>query len=69
MGLLVPGFSVLLLLSWVLASEGGDISFYRNYKVTWGANNVLSLDQGREIQLSMDASSGYHPLPLVLFLR
>ncbi|KAB1210179.1 Xyloglucan endotransglucosylase/hydrolase protein 2 [Morella rubra] len=58
MGLLVPGFSVLLLLSWVLASEGGDISFYRNYKVAWGANNVLSLDQGREIQLSMDASSG-----------
>ncbi|XP_059433533.1 xyloglucan endotransglucosylase/hydrolase protein 2-like [Corylus avellana] len=56
------GFSIvlvsLLLANWVIASEGSDISFDQNYKVTWGFDHVLSLNQGREIQLSMDISSG-----------
>jgi xyloglucan:xyloglucosyl transferase len=54
------GFSVLLVVAnWVLASEGSNnISFDQNYKVTWGFDHVFSLNQGREIQLSMDISSG-----------
>ncbi|OVA01628.1 Glycoside hydrolase [Macleaya cordata] len=32
--------------------------FDDNYVITWGDNNVLHLDQGRTIQLSMDKSSG-----------
>lgn len=63
MGFSLPGFSLLFLLTLldlVLSSEGTDIiSFYENYNVTWGFDHVLSLNQGREIQLSMDSSSGY----------
>ncbi|XP_058199798.1 xyloglucan endotransglucosylase/hydrolase protein 2-like [Rhododendron vialii] len=35
-----------------------DSSFDVNYYVTWGSSNVLSLNDGGEIQLSMDKSSG-----------
>ncbi|XP_018847735.1 xyloglucan endotransglucosylase/hydrolase protein 2-like [Juglans regia] len=64
MGFSVPAFLLLFLLplldDLVLSSaEGTDIiSFYENYNVTWGFDHVLSLNQGREIQLSMDSSSG-----------
>ncbi|KAM3731602.1 hypothetical protein ACB098_12G176400 [Castanea mollissima] len=52
-------FLLLFLLCWVLASEGSDnISFYENYNVTWGFDHVFSLNQGRDIQLSLDISSG-----------
>lgn len=34
--------------------------FDQNYKVTWGDNHVMSLNQGKEIQLTMDNSSGYN---------
>lgn len=44
----------------LIASKNTDIStFDQNYQVTWGFDHVLSLNQGREIQLSMDNSSGY----------
>ncbi|OAY32844.2 xyloglucan endotransglucosylase/hydrolase protein 2 [Manihot esculenta] len=33
-------------------------SFDENYEVTWGFDHVLSLNQGTQIQLSMDTSSG-----------
>ncbi|EXB99131.1 Xyloglucan endotransglucosylase/hydrolase protein 2 [Morus notabilis] len=43
----------------LIASKNTDIStFDQNYQVTWGFDHVLSLNQGREIQLSMDNSSG-----------
>ncbi|EOA18403.1 hypothetical protein CARUB_v10006944mg [Capsella rubella] len=35
-----------------------DVGFDENYVVTWGQNNVLKLNQGKEVQLSMDQSSG-----------
>ena len=53
-------FLLLFQLCWVLTSEGSDnISFYKNYDVTWGFDHVFSLNQGRDIQLSLDISSGY----------
>ncbi|XP_011024647.1 PREDICTED: xyloglucan endotransglucosylase/hydrolase protein 2-like [Populus euphratica] len=43
----------------VLASRnGGDASFDQNYDITWGYDHVKSLDEGRQIQLSLDHSSG-----------
>ncbi|GLT24943.1 hypothetical protein SLA2020_001040 [Shorea laevis] len=53
-----------LLLGRVLATTrntsnvNADVSFDQFYQVTWGYDHVLSLNQGREIQLSMDKSSG-----------
>ncbi|CAK9159181.1 unnamed protein product [Ilex paraguariensis] len=48
-----------LLLGGVLASKASsDISFNVNYNVTWGYDHVMSSNQGREIQLSMDNYSG-----------
>ncbi|MED6203898.1 hypothetical protein PIB30_003636 [Stylosanthes scabra] len=40
--------------------EGGSrkVSFDENYKVIWGDNHVVSLNQGTELQLTMDNSSG-----------
>ncbi|XP_031285504.1 xyloglucan endotransglucosylase/hydrolase protein 2-like [Pistacia vera] len=35
-----------------------DSSFDQNYYITWGNDHVRSLNEGREIQLSMDRSSG-----------
>ncbi|XP_010440650.1 PREDICTED: xyloglucan endotransglucosylase/hydrolase protein 2 [Camelina sativa] len=36
----------------------GGIDFDKNYVVTWGQNHVLKLNQGKEVELSMDQSSG-----------
>lgn len=35
-------------------------SFDENYELTWGFDHVLSLNQGTQIQLSMDTSSGIY---------
>ncbi|GAV70710.1 Glyco_hydro_16 domain-containing protein/XET_C domain-containing protein [Cephalotus follicularis] len=50
--------SFLLLGEVLLVSGSSDTSFNQSYDITWGYNHVLSLNDGREIQLSMDASSG-----------
>lgn len=36
----------------------GGVDFDKNYVVTWGQDHVLKLNQGKEVQLSMDHSSG-----------
>ncbi|RHN39080.1 putative xyloglucan:xyloglucosyl transferase [Medicago truncatula] len=41
----------------IMRSE--EIIFDQNYKVTWGDNHVISINQRKEIQLTMDYSSGY----------
>jgi xyloglucan:xyloglucosyl transferase len=41
------------------------ITFDQNYKVTWGGNHVMSINQGKEIQLTMDYSSGYNNKPCI----
>jgi xyloglucan:xyloglucosyl transferase len=43
-----------------------EIIFDQNYKVTWGDNHVISINQGKEIQLTMDYSSGYSQ-PFIIF--
>ncbi|KAM7527414.1 hypothetical protein LguiB_030824 [Lonicera macranthoides] len=40
------------------SSRGSDLSFDVGYGITWGNDHVTSLNQGKEIQLSMDKSSG-----------
>lgn len=59
-GVLFLLFGVVLLGEVILLAGGAssDSSFDVNYYVTWGSSNVLSLDEGGEIQLSMDKSSG-----------
>lgn len=53
------GFFVFLLLSrGIAAATKSDVKFDQNYYITWGNDHVLSLNQGRAIQLSMDRSSG-----------
>lgn len=53
------GLFVFLLLSRVIAAATkSDVKFDQNYYITWGNDHVLSLNQGRAIQLSMDRSSG-----------
>ncbi|XVF32181.1 hypothetical protein REPUB_Repub17cG0059800 [Reevesia pubescens] len=43
----------------VIAKTSADIvRFDENYEITWGNDHVFSLNQGTEIQLSMDISSG-----------
>ena len=54
-------FLILLLADGVLVRGSiniTEISFDQNYEVTWGDNHVVSLNQGKEIQLTMDNSSG-----------
>ncbi|XP_061362717.1 xyloglucan endotransglucosylase/hydrolase protein 2-like [Gastrolobium bilobum] len=53
-------FLLFLLVHGVLArgSRREEISFDQNYKVIYGGNHVVSLNQGKEIQLMMDSSSG-----------
>ena len=46
-GILVPG-----------SMNITEINFNQNYEVTRGDNHVVSLNQGKEIQLTMDNSSG-----------
>lgn len=53
-------FAVVLLGGILHLSRGReDVNFDINYNITWGNDHVLSLDQGREVQLSMDIQSGY----------
>ena len=40
------------------SGKNGKIGFDENYKVIWGGDHVVSLNQGKEIQLSMDRVSG-----------
>lgn len=64
---------LLILIHGVLAGRSGGFrddstSFDQNYAVTWGNNNIVKLDRGREIQLSMDKSSGISLTTLPLSL-
>ncbi|KAL7235286.1 hypothetical protein ACSBR1_018729 [Camellia fascicularis] len=58
------GYSLSNLLSYFsiiarLSSNGTtDVPFDENYYVTWANNHASILDQGREVQLSLDQSSG-----------
>ncbi|CAN0915393.1 Xyloglucan endotransglucosylase/hydrolase protein 2 [Linum grandiflorum] len=38
--------------------NGGETPFDENYGVTWGYDHVSQINQGTEVQLSMDRSSG-----------
>lgn len=50
----------------VIACENSDtVSFDENYHITWGSDHVLASNQGSQIQLSMDRSTG---LFFILFL-
>ncbi|KAF8365200.1 hypothetical protein HHK36_032792 [Tetracentron sinense] len=49
---------VFVLVGRVLGSMPTESSFDQYYNISWGDGHFLSLDQGREIQLSMDNSSG-----------
>ncbi|CAI9768687.1 unnamed protein product [Fraxinus pennsylvanica] len=52
-------FAVVLLCGILQLSRArDDVNFNVNYNITWGNDHVLSLDQGREVQLSMDIQSG-----------
>ncbi|KAJ4956091.1 hypothetical protein NE237_012874 [Protea cynaroides] len=51
-------FLAFFLVSGAVAARATDPSFDTNYEITWGSDHVQSIDQGREIQLSMDNSSG-----------
>ncbi|XVE78105.1 hypothetical protein DITRI_Ditri13aG0117200 [Diplodiscus trichospermus] len=50
--------SVFLLHGRVFGNTDDNVTFDENYEITWGYDHVLPLNQGREIQLSMDLSSG-----------
>ncbi|KAI3408940.1 Xyloglucan endotransglucosylase/hydrolase [Psidium guajava] len=53
------GLLLLLLLFIGRAVHASGASFFdQNYYIRWGFDHVASLDTGREVQLSMDASSG-----------
>ncbi|RVW22078.1 putative xyloglucan endotransglucosylase/hydrolase protein 1 [Vitis vinifera] len=47
-----------LLLGAVVGTKMSDITFDQSYRITWGNDHVLSLNQGRLVQLSLDQSSG-----------
>lgn len=57
-----------LLLSGIFAAENDDIAFDKNYEFIWGNDHILSLNQGRELQLTLDNRSGNH-LHLLIFVR
>ncbi|GAB2260443.1 hypothetical protein Droror1_Dr00011298 [Drosera rotundifolia] len=46
----------LLLLSGVVWSSSQ--SFWDNYQITWGSNNLIVQNQGSQVQISLDSSSG-----------
>ncbi|KAK7339166.1 hypothetical protein VNO77_19818 [Canavalia gladiata] len=52
----VPLFVVLAII--IYASKAVEVSFQQNYKVIWGTHHVFFLDHGREVQLSIDRTSG-----------
>ncbi|XP_007049742.2 PREDICTED: xyloglucan endotransglucosylase/hydrolase protein 2 [Theobroma cacao] len=41
-----------------LSADADIVRFDENYEITWGYDHVLLFNQGREVQLSMDISSG-----------
>ncbi|KAK4351647.1 hypothetical protein RND71_030960 [Anisodus tanguticus] len=47
-----------LLLLRILASRAKDVPYDVNYKIIYGDQHVVSFNQGRELQISMDKSSG-----------
>eukprot|EP00257_Ricinus_communis_P006131 XP_002521076.2 xyloglucan endotransglucosylase/hydrolase protein 2 [Ricinus communis] len=52
-------FLAFLLVGGVLSNRISDTGLFdQTYQVTWGKDHVLPLNQGKEIQLSMDKSSG-----------
>jgi len=52
-------FIFLLLLRVVVQGKmDTETRFDQNYEVIWGDDHVVSLNQGRQIQLTMDNSSG-----------
>lgn len=60
---LSENFSLLCLFAFLAftsahASGSNNVSFYRNYFVTWGHDHVLLGNQETEIQLSLDQNSG-----------
>ena len=57
-----------LLLGAVVGTKMSDITFDQSYRITWGNDHVLSLNQGRLVQLSLDQSSGFILLLLLLLL-
>ncbi|KAL6555651.1 Xyloglucan endotransglucosylase/hydrolase protein 2 [Orobanche hederae] len=50
--------AILLVLGSAVHVKSDDKQFDVNYDVTWGNDHVSFLDQGREVQLSMDINSG-----------
>ena len=65
-------FLLVLVADGVLAGgrEREEISFDQNYEVIWDGSFVVPLNQGKEIQLTMDKSSGYNkPFSLPLSRR
>ncbi|KAL5562116.1 hypothetical protein UlMin_031863 [Ulmus minor] len=52
---LLDGWGVLVV---AIRENTSDISFDQNYNVKWGFDHVLLLNQGKNVQLSMDKSSG-----------
>ncbi|XP_048138625.1 xyloglucan endotransglucosylase/hydrolase protein 2-like [Rhodamnia argentea] len=56
---LLPGFLGFLLVVNVLFARGRqEVSFYRNYNVTWGNAHFSSLYDDAEVQLTLDQTSG-----------
>ncbi|XP_020218426.1 xyloglucan endotransglucosylase/hydrolase protein 2 [Cajanus cajan] len=42
----------------IYASKAVEVNFHQNYKVVWGNHHVFFLQNGREVQLSIDKTSG-----------
>ncbi|KAL6500009.1 hypothetical protein OROGR_027919 [Orobanche gracilis] len=51
-------FAIFLVLGSGVHVKSDDKQFDVNYDVTWGNDHVSFIDQGREVQLSMDINSG-----------
>ncbi|KAL2336795.1 hypothetical protein Fmac_011241 [Flemingia macrophylla] len=50
--------TLFLALAIVCASKVVEVRFQRNYKVVWGDHHIFFLQHGREVQLSIDKTSG-----------
>ncbi|GER50638.1 xyloglucan endotransglucosylase/hydrolase [Striga asiatica] len=51
-------FVIVLVIMAVNNVRSDEVQFDVNYDVTWGNDHVSIIDQGREVQLSMDSNSG-----------
>ncbi|KAK9053547.1 hypothetical protein SSX86_024621 [Deinandra increscens subsp. villosa] len=58
--LLIKVTMIAMLRTFFVAGDAaiGDASFDENYNVTWGDDHVLFLNQGREVRLLLDETSG-----------